>query len=118
MADWIKELTPEFYILVGFLFVIFIMLIVQIIRLSLVARRLGTQDFKITEAILKDDDGNQFLQITVINQAFSTNNLNTVGFKNKSTYHVLSESNTLIPPRNKHVEKYPLSHIESITIES
>lgn len=117
MADWIKELTPEFYILVGFLFVIFIMLIVQIIRLSLVARRLGTQDFKITEAILKDDDGNQFLQITVINQAFSTNSLNTVGFKNKSTYHVLSESNTLIPPRNKHVETFPLSHIESITIE-
>lgn len=117
MADWIKELTPDFYVLLGFLFVIFVLTVIQIIRLNLVARRLGTQDFKITEAILKDDEGNLFLQITVINQAFSTNRVNTVGFKNKSTFHVLSESNTLIPPRNKHVEAFPLPHIESITIE-
>ncbi len=117
MVEWIKQLTPEFYIIVGFLIVLFILLIIQIIRLTLVARRLGTQDFKIIEAISKNDEGEYFLSITVSNQAFSTNNLNDIGFKNKDVIHVLSKVNRLIPPRNKHVESLPMSHIESITIE-
>ena len=85
------------------------MLIIQIIRLTLVARRLGTQDFKIIEAISKNDEG-VFLSITVSNQAFSTNNLNDIGFKNKDVIHVLSKVNRLIPPRNKHVESLPMSY--------
>lgn len=117
MVDWIKQLSPEFYIIVGLLVVLFIMLIVQFIRLTLVARRLGTQDFKIIEAISKNDEGEYFLSITVSNQAFSTNNLNDIGFKNKNIVHVLSEVNKLIPPRNKHVESFNMKHIESITIE-
>lgn len=116
MIEWIKQLTPEFYIIVGFLLILFILLIIQIIRLTLVSRRLGTQDFKIIEAISKNDDGDLFLQITVSNLAFSTNNLNKIGFKNKSVIHVLSEVNKLIPPRNKHVEVFNMEHIESITI--
>lgn len=116
MLEWIKQLTPEFYIVVGFLLVLFIMLIIQIIRLTLVSRRLGTQDFKIMEEILKNNEGELFLEITVSNQAFSTNNLNKIGFKNKEVIHVLSEVNRLIPPRNKHVEFYSMELIESITI--
>lgn len=116
MIEWIKQLTPEFYIVIGFLLVLFILLIIQIIRLTLVARRLGTQDFKIIESIAKNNEGEYFLHITVSNQAFSTNNLNDIGFKNKDIIHVLSTVNKLIPSRNKHVESLPMQHIESITI--
>lgn len=116
MVEWVKQLTPEFYIVVGFLIVLFIMLIIQFIRLTLVSRRLGTQDFKIVETISKNDEGELFLNITVSNQAFSTNNLNDIGFKVKQIVHVLCEVNRLIPPRNKHVETFSMKHIESISI--
>lgn len=117
MIEWIKQLTPEFYIIIGFLFVLFVLIIVQMIRLAMISRRLGTQDFKILENIAKDDDGNEYYEIIISNQAFSTNNLNKIGFLfNKASIHTLVEVNKLIPPRNKHVELLTMEYIESITI--
>ena len=60
MIEWIKQLTPEFYIVIGFLILLFILIIVQIIRLSLVARRLGTQDFRLMDTIHTDKEGKDF----------------------------------------------------------
>ncbi len=117
MIEWIKQLTPEFYIVTGFLILLFILIIVQIIRLSIVARRLGTQDFKLMDTINTDKEGKDFFQFVVSNQAFSTNNLNKMGFiLNKNIIHELVEPNKLIPPRNKHVENFDMETIEAITI--
>lgn len=117
MIEWIKQLTPEFYIVLGFLIILFILIIVQIIRLTIVSRRLGTQDFKLLDTINTDKEGKDFFQFVVSNQAFSTNNLNKMGFiLHKNIIHELIEPNKLIPPRNKHVENFEMEAIEAITI--
>lgn len=116
--EWIKQLTPEFYIVIGFLILLFILIIVQIIRLSLVARRLGTQDFRLMDTIHTDKEGKDHFQFVISNLAFTSNNLNAMGFiLHKDIIHELVAPNRLIPPRNKHVENFTMEDIEALTID-
>ncbi|NLN50178.1 MAG: hypothetical protein GX149_00945 [Acholeplasmataceae bacterium] len=117
MIEWLKQLTPEFYIIVGFLVLLIIFEIIHIVRLVFISRRLGEQDFEILEAIVKDETGEFIFDFTVSNKAFSTNYLNKIGFKNANIIQILAETNVTIAPRTKHVSTFPLKKIEALTID-
>ncbi len=114
---WLKDLPLEMYIIFGLLLIIFILFIVTIVKIVSINRRLGEQDFELLEAIVKDEEEVLLYDLTVSNKAFTTNYLNILGFKKGNVIQVLSESNTSIAPRTKHVTSIPMEQIEGLTIK-
>ncbi len=118
MIEWLKQLPPEFYITTGLLLLLLIFAISLLAVVVSVNRRLGKQDFEILESIVKDATGSMVFNFTVSNRSFSTNYINIIGFKNANITQILEEKNISIAPRTKSVSSFPMTLIESYTIET
>lgn len=116
IIDWIQQLTPEFYIIIGFFFIILLVSIVNLAKVLKVNRRVGTQDFELLEAITKDENDKIFYNITIVNKSFSSNYISVIGIRRLNIRQSLEERNTIVAPRNKYETKIEMSIIEEITI--
>ncbi|MDY0209939.1 MAG: hypothetical protein RBQ91_00845 [Acholeplasma sp.] len=117
MLDWLKSLTPETIIIFGTLFTLFVMLIFVLIRLKRIASRVGEQEFYINESLL-EIDGIQYINLTIINKAFSTNHINVIGVELRNISHPLEEKVVMIAPRSKHQTRFDLNIIKPFVFQN
>lgn len=117
MIDWLKSLTPETIIIISALITIFIMTIFTLIRLRRIASRVGEQDFYINESLV-ELDGQPYINITVINKAFSTNHINVIGMELRNISHPLEEKVVMIAARSKHQTRFKLNELEPIIFQN
>lgn len=114
--EWIQQLTPEFYVMIGFFVIVLIFVIIILAKLAKVNRRVGTQDFELLEAISKNEEDEVLYNITIVNKSFSSNHISIIGLNRLNVRHSLEERNTIVAPRNKYETKISMAHIEQITI--
>ena len=117
MLDWLKSLTPETIIIFGALLSIFTMTIFTLIRLRRIASRVGEQECYINESLL-EIDGQPYINLTIINKAFSTNHINVVGVELRNISHPIEEKVVMIAPRSKHQTRFNLNDLKPIIFQS
>lgn len=117
MIDWLKSLTPETIIIFSALITIFIMTIFTLIRLRRIASRVGEQEFYINESLV-ELDGQPYINITIINKAFSTNHINVIGMELRNVSHPLEEKVVMIAPRSKHQTRFNLNELKPIIFQN
>lgn len=111
MLEWLKELTPETIIIFSALFLLLVLLLVIINQLKRIASRVGEQEFYINESLL-EIDGIQYINLTIINKAFSTNHINVVGVELGNISHPIEEKVVMIAPRSKYQTRFDLNEIK------
>lgn len=111
MLEWLQSLTPEEIITFSGLLVLFSTSIMILIRLSRIANRVGEQEFYILESLL-EIDGAHYINLTIINKAFSTNHINVVGVELGNVSHPLEEKMVMIAPRSKYQVRFNLAEIK------
>ncbi|MCK9492961.1 MAG: hypothetical protein M0Q00_01190 [Acholeplasmataceae bacterium] len=114
--EWIQQLTPEFYVMIGFFVIVLIFVIIILAKIAKVNRRVGTQDFELLEAISKNEEDEVLYNITIVNKSFSSNHISIIGLNRLNVRHSLEERNTIVAPRNKYETKISMAQIEEITI--
>lgn len=114
--EWIQQLTPEFYVVIGFFVIVLIFAIVILAKIAKVNRRVGTQDFELLEAISKNEEDEVLYNITIVNKSFSSNHISIIGLNRSNIRHSLEERNTIVAPKNKYETKISMAEIEEITI--
>lgn len=117
MLDWLRSLTPETIIIFSFLLVLFILLIFVLTRLSRIASRVGEQEFYLNESLL-NVEGEHFINLTIINKAFSTNHINVIGVELRNVSHPLEEKLVMIAPRSKHQTRFNLEDIKRFIFQN
>ena len=117
MLDWLKSLTPETIIIFGALLSIFTMTIFTLIRLRRIASHVGEQECYINESLL-EIDGQPYINLTIINKAFSTNHINVVGVELRNISHPIEEKVVMIAPRSKHQTRFNLNDLKPIIFQS
>lgn len=111
MLDWLQALTPEDIIVFSGILFLFVTSIITLVRLSRIANRVGEQEFYIQESLL-EIDGEQYINLTIINKAFSTNHINVVGVELRNISHPLEEKLVMIAPRSKYQVRFNLAEIK------
>lgn len=111
MLEWLQGLTPEEIIIFSGLLVLFISSILIMMRLSRIANRVGEQEFYILESLL-EIEGAHYINLTIINKAFSTNHINVVGVELGNVSHPLEEKMVMIAPRSKYQVRFNLADIK------
>lgn len=111
MLEWLQALTPEDIIVFSGILVLFVTSIITLVRLSRIANRVGEQEFYIQESLL-EIDGEQYINLTIINKAFSTNHINVVGVELRNVSHPLEEKLVMIAPRSKYQVRFNLAEIK------
>lgn len=111
MLEWLQSLTPEDIIVFSGILVLFVTSIITLVRLSRIANRVGEQEFYIQETLL-EMDGEQYINLTIINKAFSTNHINVVGVELRNVSHPLEEKLVMIAPRSKYQVRFNLAEIK------
>lgn len=111
MLEWLQSLTPEDIIVFSGILVLFVTSIITLVRLSRIANRVGEQEFYIQETLL-EMDGEQYINLTIINKAFSTNHINVVGVELRNISHPLEEKLVMIAPRSKYQVRFNLAEIK------
>lgn len=111
MLEWLQSLTPEDIIVFSGILVLFVTSIITLVRLSRIANRVGEQEFYIQETLL-EMDGEQYINLTIINKAFSTNHINVVGVELRNISHPLEEKLVMIAPRSKYQVRFNLVEIK------
>lgn len=111
MLEWLQSLTPEEIIIFSGLIVLFTTSIMTLVRLSRIANRVGEQEFYILESLL-EIDGAHYINLTIINKAFSTNHINVVGVELGNVSHPLEEKMVMIAPRSKYQVRFNLAEIK------
>lgn len=111
MLEWLQSLTPEEIITFSGLIVLFGASIMILVRLSRIANRVGEQEFYILESLL-EIDGAHYINLTIINKAFSTNHINVVGVELGNVSHPLEEKMVMIAPRSKYQVRFNLAEIK------
>lgn len=115
IVEWIENLTPEFYIVIGLFVLMFLLLLVILIKIVQTHRRVGTQDFELLESISLEE-GQYFYHVTIVNQSFSSNQIDTIGLMKKDVRHILQLKPLHVAPRNKVENKFLMDQIEELTI--
>ena len=87
--EWIQQLTPEFYVIIGFFVIVLIFVIIILAKLAKVNRRVGTQDFELLEAISKNEEDEVLYNITIVNKSFSSNHISIIGLNRLNVRHSL-----------------------------
>ncbi len=114
MVNWLNNLEPEFYIILGLFLVLIVILVLLLVLILRVNERVGSQDFEILESIAEQDK-KYFYYITVVNKSLSPNFINHIGFNRANVRHILEDKNNPIAPRNKYTTKIPMDTILEIT---
>ncbi|MCU0104875.1 hypothetical protein N7603_04315 [Acholeplasma vituli] len=117
MLEWLQALTPEEIIVFSGLLVLFISSILIMMRLSRIANRVGEQEFYILESLL-EIEGDHYINLTIINKAFSTNHINVVGVELGNVSHPLEEKMVMIAPRSKYQVRFNLSNIKQFVFSN
>lgn len=101
MVEWLKNLTPEFYITVGGLLLLTLFSMIQLYRLNRIANKVGEQEFYMKEMI-QMIDGLTYLHLTVINKSFSSNQINMISIARRNISKTIEEKTIMIAPRSKY----------------
>ncbi|MGI6359894.1 MAG: hypothetical protein ACOX02_02470 [Acholeplasmatales bacterium] len=113
MLEWLQSLTPEFYILFGFSFILLIFLIVILVKLIQTNRRIGTQDFNVLESISKDGEEYTY-HVTLVNKGFTSNQIDIIGITESNIRHILRQEEYHVGPRSKVIADILMEEIESL----
>jgi hypothetical protein len=117
MLEWLQALTPEDIIVFSGILFLFVTSIITLVRLSRIANRVGEQEFYIQESLL-EIDSEQYINLTIINKAFSTNHINVVGVELRNVSHPLEEKLVMIAPRSKYQVRFNLNEIKKFVFAS
>ncbi|MFA7376341.1 MAG: hypothetical protein WCZ13_02440 [Acholeplasmataceae bacterium] len=101
MIEWLKSLTPEFYVTIGGLVLLSLFSIIQLYRLNRISNKVGEQEFYMKEMI-QMIDGLTYLHLTVINKSFSSNQINMISIARRNISKTIEEKTTMIAPRSKY----------------
>ncbi len=117
MLAWLQALTPEDIIIFSGILFLFATSIITLVRLSRIANRVGEQEFYILESLM-EIDGEHFINLTIINKAFSTNHINVVGVELRNISHPLEEKLVMIAPRSKYQVRFNLNEIRKFVLST
>ncbi len=115
MLDWLQALTPEDIIVFSGILFLFVTSIMTLTRLSRIANRVGEQEFYILESLMEIDN-EHYINLTIINKAFSTNHINVVGVELRNISHPLEEKLVMIAPRSKYQVRFNLNEIKKVAV--
>ncbi|MDY3196226.1 MAG: hypothetical protein RBQ95_05140 [Paracholeplasma sp.] len=101
MIEWLKSLTPEFYVTIGGLVLLSLFSIIQLYRLNRISNKVGEQEFYMKEMI-QMIDGLTYLHLTVINKSFSSNQINMISIARRNISKTIEEKTIMIAPRSKY----------------
>lgn len=113
MLEWLQALTPEDIIIFSGLILLMITSIITLVRLARIANRVGEQEFYILESLM-EIEGENFINLTIINKAFSTNHINVVGVEMRNISYPLEEKLVMIAPRSKYQVRFNLNDIKKV----